>query len=90
MFDDVRADRLALGRVACVAGLASLAAARQCSAGSKTWLVTSANPRPEHAAMDGETVALGENFSNGMDGPGDPSGGADDNAGCTCELEFSK
>ena len=90
VFDDVRADRLALGRVACVAGLASLAAARQCSAGSKTWLVTSANPRPEHAAMDGETVALGENFSNGMDGPGDPSGGADDNAGCTCELEFSK
>jgi len=89
-FGDARADRLAAGRVACVGGLASLAAARQCSAGSKTWVVTSANPRPEHAALDGETVALGENFSNGMDGPGDPSGGADDNAGCTCELDFNK
>ena len=39
--------------------------------------------------MDGEEVALGEPFSNGMDGPGDYSGGADEVAGCTCDLQFS-
>jgi hypothetical protein len=39
--------------------------------------------------MDGETVPLGELFSNGMNGPGDYSGGADEVAGCTCDLDFS-
>jgi len=38
--------------------------------------------------MAGETVPLGELFSNGMDGPGDPAGGADEVAGCTCDLMF--
>jgi len=57
--------------------------------GTKTWVVASANPRPSHAAMDGETVYLSENFSNGMAWPGDPVGGAEEVANCTCGLEMS-
>jgi hypothetical protein len=85
-----RADQISLSRVAVVGGLALLAAARQNDAESKTWVVTSGKPRASHAQMDGETVPLGESFSNGMNGPGDPSGGADEVAGCTCELSFGK
>ena len=43
-----------------------------------------------HAAMDGETVALSENFSNGAAWPGDGSAlGAEDLAGCNCELQIT-
>ncbi len=84
-----RAGQISVTRVAMVAGLASLVAARQSNARTKTWVVTSAKPRAAHAAMSGETVPLGSPFSNGMDGPGDYSGGADEVAGCTCDLDFS-
>jgi len=84
-----RSSEISLGRVVMIAGLAALVAAEQSGASSKTWVVTSANPRASHAAMDGETVSLGENFSNGMNGPGDFSGGADEVAGCSCELQFT-
>ena len=56
---------------------------------TKTWVVSSPNPRASHASMDGETVAVSDTFSNGMDWPGDPAGGADEVAGCTCELEMN-
>lgn len=82
--------QIATSRVASVGGLASQVAARQNDARSKTWVTGGPNPRPSHEAMDGETVGLNEPFSNGMNGPGDPSGGADEVAGCTCDLEFSK
>ena len=86
---NARAGQISLTRVALIGGLASLVAARLSSAKTKTWVVTSGKPRPSHASMDGETVPLGELFSNGMDGPGDFSGGADEVAGCTCDLQFS-
>jgi HK97 family phage portal protein len=92
-FDDTlssRADQISDTRVGTLAGLASVVAAEQNDARTKTWVTTSANPRPAHAAMDGETVGLNEQFSNGMNGPGDFSGGGDEVAGCTCDLEFSK
>ena len=82
--------QIATSRVASVGGLASQVAARQNDARSKTWVTAGPNPRPSHEAMDGETVGLNEAFSNGMNGPGDPVGGADEVAGCTCDLEFSK
>lgn len=85
-----RAIQLAVTRVASIGGLASQVAAEQSKAGTKTWVVNSANARPSHEAMSGETVPLGERFSNGMNGPGDPAGGADQVAGCTCDLSFSK
>lgn len=55
----------------------------------KTWRTTSKNPRPTHAAVNGETVPIGEKFSNGMQWPGDSSGGVDEVAGCQCDIEVS-
>jgi HK97 family phage portal protein len=83
-----RADQISNSRVATIAGLASLVAARMSSAKTKTW-VTGGNPRGAHAQMSGQTVPLGEKFSNGMDGPGDYSGGADEVANCNCDMDFS-
>jgi HK97 family phage portal protein len=83
-----RADQIAITRVAIVAEFASLVAAQQSGAATKTWNVNSGNPRPEHSAVDGETVPIEGTFSNGMSGPGDPAGGADEVAGCDCTLTF--
>jgi HK97 family phage portal protein len=83
-----RSDQISETQVAVIGGLAGLVAARLSDAKTKTW-ITGPNPRPSHAEMDGEEVALGELFSNGMDGPGDFNGGADEVAGCNCDLEFS-
>lgn len=85
-----RAVQIATSRVATIGGLASQVAARQNNARTKTWETNSANARPSHEAMSGETVPLNQPFSNGMNGPGDPTGGADEVAGCTCTLSFSK
>lgn len=55
---------------------------------TKTWVTRSSNPRKSHARMDGETVAIGKNFSNGAKWPGDSSLDADETAGCTCGVDF--
>ncbi len=55
----------------------------------KIWRVTSQNPRPTHATMNGETVPIGALFGNGMKWPGDPAGGAAETANCTCTLDFT-
>jgi HK97 family phage portal protein len=91
VFDGSVANRQAsipASRVALVAGLASLNSAGKSGAATKTW-VTGPKPRLDHAEMNGETVGIGELFSNGMNAPGDPAGGADEVAGCNCSLEFS-
>lgn len=57
----------------------------------KTWVTTSGNPRPSHAAMDGETVPIDDAFSNGLDWPGDISGAGGDAgeiANCSCVVEI--
>ena len=56
---------------------------------SKTWVVNSDNPRPSHAAMNGQTVPYKEKFSNHMDWPGDWTGGPDEVCGCQCTIELS-
>lgn len=84
-----RSDQIATTRVAMVAGFATLVAGQQSGAATKTWNVQSGKPRASHAAMDGETVGIDELFSNGMNAPGDPSGGADEVAGCTCGLTLN-
>lgn len=66
---------------------ATIEAGKQSGAARKTWLVMSGNPRIEHAAMNGETVSIDDNFSNGAKWPGDPVLGADGVAGCSCEVE---
>lgn len=64
-------------------------AAEASGAASKTWLVTSSNPRDTHAAMHGETVALSDRFSNGAKWPGDAALGVEELAGCTCGVEWT-
>lgn len=86
-----RASEIATSAITHLSGFAALEAARQTTGetATKTWIVTSARPRPSHAAMSGETVALSDNFSNGMAWPGDYVGGADEVAGCSCALDIS-
>ena len=55
---------------------------------TKTWVVTSQHPRLSHAAMNGETVTLDENFSNGAKWPGDIILGVDEIAGCLCGVDI--
>ena len=55
----------------------------------KTWVVTSSNPRPSHAMMDGETVQYDEPFSNGAMWPGDIDNlDVEEVANCHCVLEI--
>lgn len=71
------------------ANFATSEAGKQSGGSTKTWLTTSGNPRPEHAAMHGETVPIDAPFSNGASWPGDPVLGADGVAGCSCEVEVT-
>jgi len=86
----VRALQIATSKVTTAANFGSREGARQGGLRSKTWIVNSSNPRPEHAAMNGETVGIDELFSNGMMWPGDPAGGGDNNADCQCSLAFGR
>lgn len=63
--------------------------AQQAGARSKIW-VSSGSPNSRHDALDGETVPIGEPFSNGGQWPGDPALGVDEVAGCLCSLEFGQ
>lgn len=64
-----------------------LEAGRQNGAATKTWITTSSNPRAEHAAINGETVGLDDEFSNGLRWPGDSaSGDPAEVANCRCEV----
>lgn len=90
--ETTRAATAAIGIATAVAGWGTLEACRQKAPAKtlKTWVVTSKNPRPTHAAMDHQTVGYREKFSNGADWPGDKSAlGIDEIAGCTCEVEVT-
>lgn len=69
-------------------GFGTTEAARQIggSDATKTWYA-GANPRASHAAMNGETVGIDEQFSNGADWPGDSALDAAERAGCNCYVE---
>jgi HK97 family phage portal protein len=71
------------------AGFGRQDAARASGLTQKTWTVTSANPRPSHAAMNGETVDMDDTFSNGARWPGDGGLDVDESAGCTCVLSYT-
>lgn len=90
VFTTTRALAIAVAAVTAASSFGSREGARQSGLRTKTWQVNSGNPRADHAAMDGETVGIDEVFSNGMRWPGDPAGGADNNAGCECSLVFSR
>lgn len=84
----VWAARQAVGAVTSMLNFGATEGARASGLVRKTWQVNSSNPRPEHAAMNGETVGIGGTFSNGLRWPGDPRGSAEDNAGCQCSVRF--
>lgn len=54
----------------------------------KTW-ITGPNPRPEHAAMNGEKVLLDDKFSNGADWTHDDILGPNGTCGCNCRIEVT-
>ena len=56
---------------------------------TKTWRVNSGNPRSMHAALNGMSIPIGDRFPTGQKWPGDPAGGAENNANCECTVEFS-
>lgn len=76
---------------AALGGFASTEVAKQLmgDTATKTWIVTSTNPRASHARMDGETVPVKDTFSNGANWPGDPVLGVDDVAGCMCSVQIN-
>lgn len=85
----VRAIAFAIGRVTGLSNFGTYSASRQGGKTKKTWLVTSKNPRDSHKSINGETVGIRERFSNGLRWPGDYRGGAEENANCQCEMEYS-
>lgn len=92
VFDDAgeaRADQFGIDRVGTIDGFSAHEAAQQGGATMKTWETNSANPRPSHAAMDGETVAIGDDFSIGAPYPHAPELDVEDSAGCTCTVSYS-
>jgi HK97 family phage portal protein len=84
----VWASREAISAVTNASNFGSHEAANASGLREKRWRVNSNNPRPTHAAINGETVGIRENFSNGLRWPGDSRGSADETAGCRCSVEF--
>ena len=82
-----RAGSAAATLVAFAVGFGTVESGKQTGAVTKTWVVTSGNPRPSHAAIDGETVGIEDTFSNGCSWPGSGSY-ADEVAGCDCLVQM--
>lgn len=85
-----RAEQSGLTAGTTFAGFAAVEAGKQVAGtrATKTWIVNSGNPRASHAAMDGETVGIDEDFSNGMPYPGS-IGDVEEVAGCQCSIEVN-
>lgn len=89
--EETRADTSGRSFATALAGFAILEAINQRGNGRqamKTWIVTSSNPRAEHAAMDGETVPFDELFSNGAKYPGDQVLTPEESCNCQCQVEI--
>lgn len=65
-------------------------AAQATGLGNKTWHTTSTNPRPSHAAQNGETVAADDIFSNGLRWPGDHFGDPEETVNCSCTVTYNR
>lgn len=53
----------------------------------QTWVATlDGRTRHSHRRLDGETVAVGDVFSNGCEYPGDPNGAPEETYNCRCTL----
>jgi HK97 family phage portal protein len=83
-----RAAQIAVTQATAMNGFGSSEGAKTVGLTTKTWVTRSARPRPSHARMDGETVAINERFSNGARWPGDSTLSPDERAGCMCDLRY--
>ena len=77
-----RAARLAQTLATEMNGFAKVDTAKRVGHTYKVWVVRSNNPRKEHLQMAGDTVPVGEPFSNGMQWPGGPN--------CQCDVIFTE
>jgi HK97 family phage portal protein len=87
-----RAAQIAFTKVTNAANFGAHEGAKQSGTSKKTWQVNSGNPRSAHAELNGETVGMGKNFSNGMRWPADGTAGlgADQIANCECSVVFQR
>ncbi|MEQ1709458.1 MAG: phage portal protein [Terricaulis sp.] len=83
-----RAAQIAMTQSTAIAGFGGHEGAKGAGLNRKRWEVRSSNPRPAHSRLNGEVRTLDEKFSNGAKWPGDSVLGADDRAGCTCDVTF--
>lgn len=84
-----RAETIARTETHGVTQYGTLEGYKQASLPIKIWVWapgTKGGVRDEHLAMDGEEQPIGTSFSNGLDFPGDPSGGADETINCQCFI----
>jgi HK97 family phage portal protein len=93
VFDEAESARVSTGAAALIAALAGFALVESGKQlvgdrATKTWIVNSRSPRPSHARMDGQTVGIDDNFSNGAHWPGDPVLGAEGNSNCLCSVQI--
>jgi HK97 family phage portal protein len=83
-----RAASIATSQTSAISGFASEEAVKQQDIpATKTW-ITGSNPRSSHSSLDGETVDVGELFSNGARWPGDSKLHPDERVGCNCEMNI--
>ena len=91
--EENRCDSAGAAFACALCGWAAIEAARQNAAPedrpTKTWIVTSGNPRPSHAAMNGETVGIDDAFSNGAEWTGDMNLPPEEVANCQCVIEIT-
>jgi HK97 family phage portal protein len=88
MVDNEDSIKGSLSMATMVANFGRNESARTNAKRTKTWIVTSQNPRSTHAALNGETVPLSENFSNGVPWPGHPDLDPEEIANCQCICDF--
>jgi HK97 family phage portal protein len=89
-FVEHRAANEAAEEVSALSGFATVEAAKRAGTPmAKTWVDRAGdNTRPSHAALNGETVAVTDLFSNGARWPGDSLLPPAERAGCTCDMEI--
>jgi hypothetical protein len=87
-----RAAQIAFTKVTNAANFGAHEGAKQSGVSTKVWQVNSGNPRSQHAALNGETVEMSKEFSNGMRWPADGTAGlgADQIANCECSVVFNR
>jgi hypothetical protein len=91
LFDEMTDGKVVSAGYSIAASVANFARVESAGANGrrmKTWIVTSGNPRSTHAKMDGESVPVSEDFSNGAPWPGHPSLDAEETANCQCIVDF--